>query len=398
MDFAGSENAKRKTIAALTIGAAIVAIFLLSLGALILLPRLGAGTESAGDRPILVPPPPEVDPSAIKELLPRGSIQAIDDPQYVQAGADGPSMKPDERVIGVVINDDARAYPINVLSVHEIVNDMVGGEPVAVTWCPLCYSALVFSRWVEGADQPLSFGVSGKLLHETLVMFDRESDTLWSQLYGAAVDGELKGARLAFFPSTFTEWSVWKEEHPESKVLSKEATCAQYNCGAFSGNAAGAYGFDPYESYYATSDSGVINDNIPRSDEVLGTPKERVLGVRVGGVARAYPYDVLNTNPIVNDEINGLPVLVWFDPASQTGAAFSRRLGEQTLNFVLDPFDPRFLIDEESGSRWQATSGTAVDGRLEGAELPALIATSAFAFGWFDYFPSSDAYRPGDAQ
>jgi hypothetical protein len=376
----------------------VIALLILSLGAFILLPRLSDASESVADRPILVPPPPEVDPGAIKELLPRGSIQAIDDPHFEPAESADAFMDPDERIIGVVINGDARAYPINVLSVHEIVNDVVGGEAVAITWCPLCYSALVFSRRVEGVAEPLSFGVSGMLLHETLVMFDRQSDTLWSQLYGAAVAGELDGRRLAFFPSVFTEWSAWKEEHPAGMVLSKGATCARYNCGAYAGNAAGAYAFDPYKSYYSNSDAGVINDNIPRTDEALGTPKERVLGVRVAGLARAYPYAVLNSNSVINDEINGLPTMVWFDPESQTGAAFSRRVGEQTLTFHLDPADPRFLIDDESGSRWQATTGKAVDGRLEGTELPALIATSAFAFGWYDYFPDSDTYRPDDAQ
>jgi hypothetical protein len=378
------------------IGAAAIAILLLGLGALVQLPRLGEGSESVGDQPILVPPPPEVNPGAIEELLPEDSIKAIDDPRFETAESAFAFMKPDERVIGVVINGDARAYPINVLSVHEIVNDEVGGEPVAITWCPLCYSALVFSRRVEGMAEPLSFGVSGKLLHETLVMVDRQSGTLWSQLYGAAVAGEFDGKRLAIFPSVFTEWSAWNAEHPAGLVLSKGATCGQHDCGAHSGDVA-AYAFDPYKSYYVNSDAGVINDNMPRTDQTLGTPKERVLGVRVGGVARAYPYDVLSANAILNDEVSGLPIVVWFNSESQTGAAFSRRLGEQTLTFRIDPADLQFLIDEESGSRWLATTGKAIDGRLAGSELPALITTSAFAFGWFDYFPNSDTYLADSA-
>ncbi len=128
----------------------------------------------------------------------------------------GAELDPEERVIGVIINGDARAYPIPILSNHEIVNDIVGGEPVAITWCPLCYTALVFSRNVEGWDEPLSFGVSGKLLYNTLVMYDRQSNTLWSQLYGAAVEGDLAGRTLAVFPSVNTEWAAWQSQYPDS--------------------------------------------------------------------------------------------------------------------------------------------------------------------------------------
>jgi hypothetical protein len=211
------------------IGSAVIAVLLLSLAVFVLLPALRAAVKPVGDLPILAPPPPEVDPGAIVELLPRGSIQTIDDPQFESAEAAEAFMNPDERVIGVLINGDARAYPINVLSVHEVVNDVVGGEPVAVTWCPLCFSALVFSRRAEGA-------------------------------------------------------------------------------------------------------------------------------------------------------------------------AFSRRVGEETLTFRPEPVDQRFLIDEESGSRWQATTGTAVDGHFKDTELTAIIVTSTFAFGWYDYFPDSGTYLPDSGQ
>ncbi|MGB3717184.1 MAG: DUF3179 domain-containing (seleno)protein [Candidatus Promineifilaceae bacterium] len=192
------------------------------------------------DQPLLVPPPPEVDPALIDSLLPRDSILAIDEPQFQTAEEASQSLAPDKRGIGLVINGDARAYPIPVLSVHEIVNDNVGGEPVAITWCPLCYTALVFSRQVNEAMEPLSFGVSGKLLYETLVMYDRQTESLWSQLYGAVVDGSMAGARLAFFPSVFTEWGAWLQQHPETLVLDKGATCARFQCGTYSSNPRGS--------------------------------------------------------------------------------------------------------------------------------------------------------------
>jgi hypothetical protein len=342
---------------------------------------------------VLVPPPPELDASLIDSLLPRDSILAIDDPHFLPAEDAARFMTPDERVIGLVINGEARAYPIPILSVHEIVNDIVGDEPVAITWCPLCYTALVFSRKVEGEPQSLTFGVSGKLLYETLVMFDRNSESLWSQLYGVALDGPLEGSRLSFFPSTFTEWQAWLEQYPDTLVLDKEATCARFQCGTYSSNPRGSYQIDPYESYYNTRDEGVVNRQIPRdTNQALGTAKDRVLGVRIAGRSVAYPYGVLAAQSLINDVIGDVPVVVWFDNGSQTGLAHLRLVDDLTLTFSIDTDSEDLLIDEETGSRWDAFTGTAIDGPLKGTRLPPLVTTSAFAFGWYDYFPDSDTY------
>ncbi|MGD2050094.1 MAG: DUF3179 domain-containing protein [Chloroflexota bacterium] len=353
-------------------------------------------TPVVKDQPVLVPPPPEVNLDHIRQLLPQDSIRSIDDPQFVPASDGTVFMEPDEKVIGLVINGDARAYPIPILSNHEIVNDIVGDEPIAITWCPLCFSALVFSRNVEDQEQPLTFGVSGSLLYDTLVMYDRQTESTWSQLYGAALDGPMADSRLAFFPSLLTEWSAWLEQHPESQVLSKPLTCAQFQCGSYSTNPRGSYDVDPYESYYNTHDEGVFERQIPR-DELSGPshPKEQVLGIRIAGRARAYPYRVLQDQSLVNDVVNGRPILVWFDPDTQTGTAYLREVNGQTLTFQTDPLDPQILIDQENGGRWQATTGTALNGPHRGERLPPLVVTPAFSFGWYDYFPSSETYEPG---
>lgn len=347
------------------------------------------------DRPVTVPPAPTVDPGAIDTLLPRDSIRAIDSPQFEPASQAASAMKPDERLIGVDVNGDARAYPLPILSAHEVVNDVVGGEPVAVTWCPLCYTALVFSRRISARDESLTFGVSGKLLYNTLVMYDRQTDSLWSQLYGVAVDGPLSGERLAFFSSHITTWEEWYARYPESKVLSKRLTCRQFDCGTYSDNPRGSYLVDPYASYYVTGDLGVVDNQIPR-DAVTSERKQRLLGVRVGPAARAYPYAVLRERPLINDVLDGVPVLIWFDPETETGAAFRRQIEGQTLTFRAAA-EAGVLVDEQTGSRWQAGSGRAVDGPLRGRRLPSLVSTTAFAFGWYDYFPDSDTYRlPND--
>ena len=345
------------------------------------------------DVPITLPPPPEIDPRIIIPLLDQDAIKSIDDPLYIPAGEAEEELDPDERVIGVVINGDARAYPIPILSNHEIVNDIVGGEPVAITWCPLCYTALVFSRNVDGQDEQLSFGVSGKLLYNTLVMYDRQSNTLWSQLYGAAVEGDLAGRTLSVFPSVNTEWAEWQSQYPDSMVLSKQLTCEQFDCGTYSTNPRGSYAVDPYASYYNTPYEGVIDYQIPRNEFVSG-PKERVLGLRVGGQAKAYPFKVLAQKPVVNDEIQGFPIVVWFDAETETGLAFQRTVGNRKLTFMLDLDAPAFLVDEETGTRWQVASGLAVAGSLRGKVLAPVVVTTAFEFGWSAYFPDSETYRP----
>jgi hypothetical protein len=318
-------------------------------------------------------------------LLEPEAIQAIDEPRFVPVEEAAGFMRPGERVIGLRIDGDSRAYPIAILSVHEIVNDVVGGEPVAVTWCPLCFTALVYSRWVQGEDEALSFGVSGSLLYETLVMVDRGSGSLWSQLYGAAVDGPLKGKRLSFFASVLTEWSAWLAENPDSLVLNKELTCAQFQCDRFMEGPEQAYQDDIYEAYYASRDLGVINKEIPG--------KDRVLGLRVGAVARAYAFAILGRLPVINDTLDRVPVVIWFDPTSETGAAYVRQSDAGLLTFGAVPADPGLIADFETGSLWQGRTGRAIDGPLKGAQLPAVVTTTAFEFGWYDYFPNSQTYK-----
>ena len=356
-------------------------------------PGLGdRGPASAeADQPVFLAPPPAIDPADIDTLLPPDGIRAIDDPQFETAEAAAASLDPGERVIGVVINGEARAYPLPIMSNHEIVNDVVGGQPVAVTWCPLCYTALAFSRQVEGQAEPLTFGVSGKLLYNTLVMFDRETDSLWSQLYGGALDGPLVGQSLAVYPSLHTEWAVWQAQHPDTLVLSKRRTCQQFGCGTYADNPRGSYDVDPYAAYYNQPDEGVINSQIPR-DEFRPSAKKRVLGVRVSDQARAYPFQTLTDQPVINDLVNAQPVLVWFDPDSQTGAAYLRRVDERILTFSADPDQPGLLLDDQTGSHWKAATGQAIAGPLHGETLAGLISTPAFEFGWYDYFPNSDTY------
>jgi hypothetical protein len=337
------------------------------------------------DEPIPFPLPPPAGNFDLISVLPPDAIPAILDPQFVSAELAASELNSDERVIGLVINGDVRAYPISVLSAHEIVNDVVGGEPVAITWCPLCYTAVVFSRRVEGSEQPLVFGVSGKLLHSTLIMYDHQSESLWSQLYGAGVEGPLAGSTLGYFPSVHTEWEIWRNQFPNTRVLSKQQTCIQSDCYD--------YAIDRYASYYQSASEGLIDRQIPRESEVFG-PKELVLGVVIDENARAYLFDVLAETPLINDQVDDTPILIWFDPSSETGTAFDSRQDDRVLTFSQDPEQAGVLVDYETRSQWLAMTGESIAGELSGARLVPLIATHAFEFAWLAYYPDSTPYQP----
>ncbi|MCH8901913.1 MAG: DUF3179 domain-containing protein, partial [Chloroflexi bacterium] len=169
---------------------------------------------------------------SIYTLLPKDGIRSIDDPRFVSA-AEATDMADHEFVIGVSIDGDTRAYSINVLSRHEIVNDVVGGVPIAITYCPLCFTGIVYDRRVAG--ETLEFGVSGKLVMNDLVMYDRQSNSLWQQILGEGIDGRYKGTRLTLVPATQTTWAQWRAIHPDTLVLDKN----------------GGYSSDSYAGYYS---------------------------------------------------------------------------------------------------------------------------------------------------
>jgi len=227
----------------------------------------------------------------------------------------------------------------------------------------------VYSREINGEEY--DFGVSGKLIMNVLVMYDRQTGSLWSQLLGKAVQGPLKGTVLEFLPSFQTTWADWKERYPSTVALD-----------IGSGGA-----FDPYESYYRSGATGVIGETI--IDDRLYV-KEFVIGVEQNGEAAAYPFSVLNDQPVVHDEIGGVPVLVIFDKETGSGVVYHRELDGQILTFS-GGADLK-LTDFETGSTWDGLSGTATGGPLAGETLERLKSTQSFWFGWKDFYPDTRLY------
>lgn len=255
---------------------------------------------------------------------PRDGIPAIDNPQFAKA-EEAAFLRGDDLILGVVVKGEARAYPIRILNWHEVVNDEIQGRKIAVTFCPLCGSGVVFdSARAKNGDalaengQALSFGVSGLLYNSDVLLYDRKSESLWSQLLRKAVSGKMKGKQLKALPAEHTTWEDWKSRYPNSLVLTAETGHDRdYNRNPYAG-----YGDSP-DIYFPLAN---------RSAEFH--PKERVLGVFRGGEHKAYPFSELEKTgkEKIPDTVGGKQITVIWSPASQS-ARLQNETGEATTLF-----------------------------------------------------------------
>jgi hypothetical protein len=229
---------------------------------------------------------------------PRDGIPALTEPGRVPA-AESPWPE-DEMVIGVVRGEEARAYPLSILTWHELVNDTLGGEPILISYCPLCGSALVFDRRIGGF--PRTFGVSGLLYRSDLLLYDRETESLWSQIKSEAVTGPALGSRLRVLRSALVAWGTWKREHPSTTVLSPETGYRR------------DYSSTPYRGY-AQSERLMF----PAPLDGRYHPKMPTLGVRLpDGASRAYPAaELVRAGGAVDEDFEGRSLQVRYDPDAQ---------------------------------------------------------------------------------
>jgi hypothetical protein len=247
-----------------------------------------------------------VDPA---EILsggpPKDGIPAIDRPQFVKAG--DARMSPGDRILGVASNGEAKAYPVRILNWHEVVNDSVGGTAVAVTYCPLCGSGVTFDRTVQ--DKVRSFGVSGLLYNSDVLLYDRETNSLWSQILGKAVTGPAKGAKLALVATAHTSWADWVARHPDTLVLSEDTGYTR------------DYARDPYAGYDVNP---VILFPVANSSSRFDN-KEVVLGLDLDGSRKAYPFgELAKTEGVIVDQLAGRNIRIAYDAQHRTARVLDK--------------------------------------------------------------------------
>ena len=323
-----------------------------------------------------------VDLIEIIGLLPPDAIPSIDEPNFDTVEAASGWLEAREPVIAFELNGDARAYPLRILTWHEIVNDVVGGEPVIVTYCPLCNSAIAFSRTVDGEVR--EFGVSGKLRNSDLIMYDRTNESLWQQFTGEAIVGADAGAQLDFLPAQIVSFEEFGAAFPGGMVLNEET-------GHFRD-----YGQNPYV-FYDTSEQMIVP--VSGFDTRLGA-KERVLTIEVNGETAAFPFQALTTLGVIETEVGGAPVVAFWQPGavSALDQAFiigSRNVGSAGAFVPILDGDPLTfeyrdgaIVDVGTGSTWNVF-GQAVDGPLAGTQLEQIVSGSHLWFAWAVFRPDT---------
>ena len=303
------------------------------------------------------------------------AIIPVDLPVY--GGLDAlPWLEDDDLVLGYESGDEAFAYPVNILNFHEMVNDVIGGDPVLITYCPLCVSGVVFSREVDG--QTLTFGNTSALYQSDLVMYDHQTGTYWFQVAGEAVVGTMTGSHLDSLPSATMPWGRWKSLHPDTPLLTGverglETLFARTSYGNRIVN---------NEQFAFPVDKEKLDGRLPAG--------EMVLTVETGGAMTAFPLTAIGEGGI-NAEVGGEVVVVFTEAGGLSVAAFSRTLDGQTLSFDLQG-DGRFT-DRETGSTWDF-AGRAEDGPLAGSRLDRVSNRRSFWFAVAISFPCVKIHTP----
>ncbi|MFO7536928.1 MAG: DUF3179 domain-containing protein, partial [Chloroflexota bacterium] len=319
---------------------------------------------------------------------PRDGIPPIDIPKFITPDEAAEWLADNEPVVVYEHAGDARAYPLQILTWHEIVNDEVGGLPVSITFCPLCNATVVFDRRL--GERTYTFGVSGLLRHSDLIMWDRQTESLWQQFTGEGIVGDLAGAQLQMLPSAIISFADFRAAHPGGLVLSRETGFSR------------SYGQNPYVGYDTIGQNpflfqGEIDGRLPAM--------VRVITLSIDDVDMAYPLPTLAEMGVINDEQAGQPIVVFHTPgtSSALGAANIAAAEDIGATGVFDPvLDDQHLtfqaengqfIDEQTGSTWNIL-GQAIAGPLAGSQLDRLVHADHFWFSWAAFKPDTIIYSP----
>jgi hypothetical protein len=332
---------------------------------------------------------------SIDEILtggpPRDGIPAIDAPEFVDAESAATWLQDQEPVIALVVNDEARAYPLQILMYHEIVNDVISGVPVAVTFCPLCNASIVFEREVvQGSSKKLlDFGTTGRLRKSDLLMYDRQTESWWQQFTGRGIIGEFVDTELVRRSSQIISFGEFRAAFPDAQILSKETGFLR------------PYGNNPYRGYDAIDNNPFLfrGDIDPRLPAM-----ERVLSIRSDSETQLIPLGQLVDIPLAHLDVDERSVVVFAASVASSAldagkisesrkvpsaAAYLAKVGDQNLTFKLAD---GAIVDEETGSLWNAF-GRSTKGKLIGSQLEQLDDGVHFAFAWLAFDPEAKVIK-----
>jgi len=336
-----------------------------------------------------------IDLSEITVVLPRNTFPTINYPMFINKKEGLKAFYRHEPVIAVEINKEAKAYPLSILTMHEISNDVVGGVPVLPTYCPLCNSSIVYNRILNhnGQKHLLNFEVSGMLRNSDMIMADKETQTWWQQLTGTGLVGAFANVQLKVVPSMVISVEEFFNSYPKGKILSpKTGTRAQ-----------DSYGINPYVGY--DNLSGKPYDryfDLDKLDSRLA-PMERVVDIKGNNGHKIYPFTLIAESGVVNDIYDGDNIVLFYsdetvsvldkrriDASKAIGSVtvFSPLIGLKNLHF--EKISSAFM-DSQTKSTWDIT-GRCIKGELKGKQLKPKKHGNHFAFAWLAFYPDSEIY------
>ena len=326
-----------------------------------------------------------------KEIMsggpPKDGIPAIDQPKFIDPSEASEWLQNKEPVIAIKIGNEARAYPLQILMWHEIVNDIIGDKAVSVTFCPLCNASIVFDRDLDGVRY--DFGTTGRLRLSDMVMYDRQTESWWQQFTGQAIIGDLNGDKLKIIPSNIVAFESFKKQYPKGLVLSRE-TGHRRN-----------YGRNPYAGYDDINSSPFLFRG--KVDKRI-RPMERVLSLRSNDKTLLFELTALQEKPVINSEFEGTSfvVLAFEDMNSAldkseikssrlipSASVYSAMVDNKKLTFQ---FEDGVVTDRETGTSWNIF-GIAEQGELAGQQLQQLDHGVHFAFAWLAFDPEAEIFK-----
>ncbi|MBI2106457.1 DUF3179 domain-containing protein [Candidatus Woesearchaeota archaeon] len=293
---------------------------------------------------------------------PKDGIPSIDSPKFTSA-EEADWLDNDDLIIGLNYNDVVKAYPYRILNWHEIVNDWAGNKPILVTYCPLCRTGIAFER--DASGEALEFGTSGRLYNSALVMYDRKTDSYWSQPLGKAIIGELTGTELNQIPIEVVEWEDWKKAHPSSLVLSKN-TGHQRN-------------YD-IKDLYNTDSPGFSGIGVDFKDQRLES-NAVVYGIELNKQAKAYSEEKIKKDIVINDMVDGKELVIVWNKDLGGGQVYNRNLNGVLLEFSLKD---NKIVDNK-GNEWSYEDMTK--------SLERINAIPQFWFSWLAFYPETELYQ-----